>query len=581
MRSRSYLPLLLILVAAFVMSACGSSTSAPATTTTPGGTTTPTGTTPSTNPPSAPQVLSGVFVDGPVQGVSFVSGGQTGTTDASGGFTFEGGGTVQFKVGNITLGTAPGKGLMTPVDLVKAVDPTATVADARVTQIAQFLMTCNSSPVTSTTMAIPPNAVTAAQAEVAVDLSKALVDVAAILGRIVPAKTPVTAAAAAAHIQATFTALGTASAGTFAAVDSATAPTLGMTLSVVSNAVGNAFDVTGKAVSMTGATWDLFGTMTTGGAFQASGAGTGTNPPAGMTIAGSMASATQIAATANFTLNNVAKSVAVTFEKAVAPAAAAQGKFALPADPGVTNATQIQHMAASMTIGADGRVSANLTEGEVIPLGIAAVMGARYVVFSGVVTSTGNIIAIGGGPGAGETIVSKAATGPSPVSLLTGTVTAGAASATIKTLDITGGGLSVPALSFVPATNAFVGFYLGTHSDKTVPGTTAFGVNNDGSAHGYGRFLLAVGARFPERDTLLDGTVVTGTGALAPPVGFPFAPFAGAGVASGLVITDDGGTTTFPGTFSGTIAAAGTVSGIWQQAPAPLATGTFTANIVP
>ena len=245
------------------------------------------------------------------------SGAQTGTTDASGTFKFEAGGTVQFKVGNVTLGTAPGKSLLTPVDLVQAVDPAATVADPRVIQITQFLMTCNANPAASVTMSIPAVTATAAQAETAVDLSRAVVDVAAILGRVVPTKTLVTAAAAAAHIQATLGALGAAKAGTFAAVDSATTPTLGVIVNVTSNPIGNAFDVNGTAVSTAGATWDLVGTMTTNGAFQATGAGTGAAPPASLTLTGSMASATQIAATASFTLNGAAKSVPLTFEIAV------------------------------------------------------------------------------------------------------------------------------------------------------------------------------------------------------------------------------------------------------------------------
>ena len=217
-----------------------------------------------------------------------------------------------------------------------------------------------------------------------------------------------------------------------------------MTVSVLSNAVGNGFDVAGKAVSTSGDTWDLAGTMTTDGAFQATGTGTGAVPPANMTLAGSMTAATQISATASFTLNNVAKNVPLTLEKAVA-AAAAPGKFALATDPGVTNAAQIQHMAANLAILANGTVSASLIEGEVTGIAVLApVLGARYVLFSGVITSTGGIIAIGGMPGAGETTISRNATPPSSVALLTGTVTAAGASATIKALDITGGGPDNP-----------------------------------------------------------------------------------------------------------------------------------------
>src|SRR6185369_1101916 len=130
------------------------------------------------------------------------SGAQTGVTDAAGTFKFEAGGTVQFKVGNVTIGQAPAKALMTPLDLVKAVDATATVTDPRVTQIVQFLMTVDASP-TAAKMTIPAVVVTAAQSETAVNLSQAPVDVAPILARLVPTKVPVATATALAHIQAT------------------------------------------------------------------------------------------------------------------------------------------------------------------------------------------------------------------------------------------------------------------------------------------------------------------------------------------------------------------------------------------
>src|ERR1044072_3355885 len=67
-------------------------------------------------------VQTGIFVDAPVAGLTFVSGALSGITDAAGTFMFEAGGTVQFKVGNIVLGQAPGKSIMTPLDIVKADD---------------------------------------------------------------------------------------------------------------------------------------------------------------------------------------------------------------------------------------------------------------------------------------------------------------------------------------------------------------------------------------------------------------------------------------------------------------------------
>ncbi len=81
-------------------------------------------------------VLSGVFVDSPVSGLDYSSGAQTGTTDASGGFTYELGKNVNFTVGGITLGSGLGQGVVTPVELVTgAVDE----MDPTVTNIAAFL----------------------------------------------------------------------------------------------------------------------------------------------------------------------------------------------------------------------------------------------------------------------------------------------------------------------------------------------------------------------------------------------------------------------------------------------------------
>jgi hypothetical protein len=306
--------------------------------------------------------------------------------------------------------------------------------------------------------------------------------------------------------------------------------------------------------------------MTTGGSLQATGVGTGATPPANMVITGAMTAATQITADLNFTLNNVAKQVPVILEKAVAPAAV--GKLALAADPGVTNLTQTQHIAAGLTILADGRVTAHLVEGEITgldPAAFAPVLGGRSVDLAGVVTSTGNVIAIGGTPGAGETTVSRVATPPSSVVLLIGTANAdGTVSAKVASVDITGGGAVVPPLTFVKTTNALTGVYVGTNNNVP-PGTVAFGVNNDGSAHGYTRFP-SPGKRFPESDNLIDGVVSAG-GVLGIPPGFAIGnlgAIAGSPGVPGLVMTDDEGVNSgaFVGTFGGTIdPATGAVAG--------------------
>lgn len=81
---------------------------------------------------------SGHFYDSAVRGLAFSSGSKSGVTDAAGTFNFTPGSNVTFKVGGITLGSAPPATRMNPVTLVPgAVD----VNDNAVTNIARFLQT--------------------------------------------------------------------------------------------------------------------------------------------------------------------------------------------------------------------------------------------------------------------------------------------------------------------------------------------------------------------------------------------------------------------------------------------------------
>lgn len=461
---KSLLPLLFVLIAVLTFTAChkGEDSEPVTTTTNPNNTTNPdTTTNPTTTTTPAPQILTGVFVDGPVEGLTYLYGDQTGTTDAAGAFKYEAGHSVQFKVGNVVLGQALGKPLMTPADLVLAVDSAATTTDPRIVQITQFLMTVNSNAPTAQTMSIPAVVTTNAAGAAAVDLSAGIVDLAPIITVLAPAKTVVPAADAIAHILATIAARTAPKAGVFAAIDAVANPTLGITVTVTSNAVGDAFVVAGKAVSIQGATWDVVGTLSIDGALQATGVGTGTTPPANMTITGAMTAATQVTASVKFSLNAVDQQVPVVFEKAVVPAAT--GKFILAADAGVTNAAQVQHVAADLTIKTDGQISANLVETEMTGLPLVPVMGARSDALSGVVTSTGALIAVGGMPGSGETILARSV-GPSPVVLLTGTANAdGTFSAKVTGLDLTGAGVTIPALTFSQRTNVLAGIYGYTH----------------------------------------------------------------------------------------------------------------------
>jgi len=71
------------------------------------------------NSDSSSNVQTGTFVDSPVKGLYYVSGGQKGTTDQAGTFKYESGQTVKFYLGEngAYLGETAGANLITPLDL--------------------------------------------------------------------------------------------------------------------------------------------------------------------------------------------------------------------------------------------------------------------------------------------------------------------------------------------------------------------------------------------------------------------------------------------------------------------------------
>ena len=88
-------------------------------------------------------IKDGRLIDGPVQGVGYESGDQAGITGSDGEFRYEAGNTVRFFIGDITLGeAAPGKPLMTPLDLV----PGGTLDTPAVINIARLLQSLDAVP---------------------------------------------------------------------------------------------------------------------------------------------------------------------------------------------------------------------------------------------------------------------------------------------------------------------------------------------------------------------------------------------------------------------------------------------------
>jgi len=92
----------------------------------------------SENGTSSSILLSGRFVDSPVEGLEYETETQTGITDADGTFMYLAGETVTFYVGDVMLGSATAQPVMTPLELVEGARDEA---NPIVTNMARFLQT--------------------------------------------------------------------------------------------------------------------------------------------------------------------------------------------------------------------------------------------------------------------------------------------------------------------------------------------------------------------------------------------------------------------------------------------------------
>lgn len=62
--------------------------------------------------------LTGIFLDSPVEGLNYQTVTMSGITDNAGTFMYHEGETITFFIGDVMLGSATGKQIMTPIDLV-------------------------------------------------------------------------------------------------------------------------------------------------------------------------------------------------------------------------------------------------------------------------------------------------------------------------------------------------------------------------------------------------------------------------------------------------------------------------------
>jgi hypothetical protein len=89
-------------------------------------------------PAPTPEFLTGVFIDGPVSGITYQTPTLGGMTDKAGAFKYKPGEKVTFSIGSVVLGSAVGKPILTPLDIVEGAKDTS---DQRVINICVFLQT--------------------------------------------------------------------------------------------------------------------------------------------------------------------------------------------------------------------------------------------------------------------------------------------------------------------------------------------------------------------------------------------------------------------------------------------------------
>ena len=86
--------------------------------------------------PGGPAIADGVFVDSPVEGMDYGTDSEFGLTGLGGRFNYREGEIITFSIGDVILGQAAGKDMLTPIDLVPgAADET----DSTVTNICRLL----------------------------------------------------------------------------------------------------------------------------------------------------------------------------------------------------------------------------------------------------------------------------------------------------------------------------------------------------------------------------------------------------------------------------------------------------------
>ena len=122
--------------------------------------------------------LQGQFIDSAVTNIAFVASpsGLAGTTDTSGTYSYRAGDTVEFFVGDISIGSAPAAPIITPISIVSST--TSTTVDSSniiVLNIVRFLLSIDEDADPSNGIQIP-DAIIAAATGVSLDFSSVTFD---------------------------------------------------------------------------------------------------------------------------------------------------------------------------------------------------------------------------------------------------------------------------------------------------------------------------------------------------------------------------------------------------------------------
>jgi len=208
--------------------------------------------------PDPTPTSSGRFVDGPVSGLRYACGGVTGTTDGLGQFDYASGASCTFSVGGVTIGSAAGAPLLTPVSLVTGASPG--VANTAVTNIVRFLLSLDNDGDPDNGILISAEA-SAALGTGTLDFAAAGFATAAatLVGQAIPGRALVDATTAEAHLDLSL--LGLYSGG-YNCTYSGNGAVLGGVAISISNGV-----VTGSGTpSGSSDTFEVSGTITSSGA---------------------------------------------------------------------------------------------------------------------------------------------------------------------------------------------------------------------------------------------------------------------------------------------------------------------------